>query len=249
MQECRRHGFNPWVRKIPWRRKWQPTPVFLPGESHGQRSSGGSVHGVAKSQIQLKWLSTQHAQIIGDSARYQTKHACRKDGFKVFKGKNVLNTLKHFRLTHCTQKMGARSTKIVWIHKSRVLRISGGSWYSLFFFFFTLQYCIGFAIHQHASTTVYMCSPSWTPLPPPSPYHPSGSSQCASLKFSVSCIEPGLGIHFLYDIIHVLMPFSQIIPLLTLPQSPKDCSIHLCLFCCLIYRVVVTIFLNSIYMC
>ena len=34
----RRHEFDPWVRKIPWRRKWQPTPVFLPGESHGQRS-------------------------------------------------------------------------------------------------------------------------------------------------------------------------------------------------------------------
>ena len=35
--QCRRlkrHGFNPWVRKIPWRRTWQPTPVFLPGESH-----------------------------------------------------------------------------------------------------------------------------------------------------------------------------------------------------------------------
>ena len=31
-------GFSPWVRKILWRRKWQPTPVFLPGESHGQRS-------------------------------------------------------------------------------------------------------------------------------------------------------------------------------------------------------------------
>ena len=31
-------GFDPWVRKIPWRRKWQPTPVFLPGECHGQRS-------------------------------------------------------------------------------------------------------------------------------------------------------------------------------------------------------------------
>ena len=30
-------GLNPWVRKIPWRRKWQPTPVFLPGTSHGQR--------------------------------------------------------------------------------------------------------------------------------------------------------------------------------------------------------------------
>ena len=36
--QCKRHGFDPWVRKMPWRRKWQPTPVFLPGESHGQRS-------------------------------------------------------------------------------------------------------------------------------------------------------------------------------------------------------------------
>ena len=36
--QCRRPGFNPWVGKIPWRRKWQPTPVFLPGESHGWRS-------------------------------------------------------------------------------------------------------------------------------------------------------------------------------------------------------------------
>ena len=36
--QCRRQGFDPQVRKIPWRRKWKPTPVFLPGESHGQRS-------------------------------------------------------------------------------------------------------------------------------------------------------------------------------------------------------------------
>ena len=35
--QCRRCGFNPWVRKIPWRRKWYPTLVFLPGKSHGQR--------------------------------------------------------------------------------------------------------------------------------------------------------------------------------------------------------------------
>ena len=42
--QCRgrkRHRFHPWGRKIPWRRKWQPTPVFLPGESHGQRSPVG----------------------------------------------------------------------------------------------------------------------------------------------------------------------------------------------------------------
>ena len=34
--QCKRPGFNPWVRKIPWKREWQPTPVFLPGEPHGQ---------------------------------------------------------------------------------------------------------------------------------------------------------------------------------------------------------------------
>ena len=42
--QCRRHkrhGFSPWVRKIPWRRTWQPTPGFLPGKSHGQGSLAG----------------------------------------------------------------------------------------------------------------------------------------------------------------------------------------------------------------
>ena len=36
-----RPGFDPWVRKIPWRKKRQPTPIFLPGESHGRSSLGG----------------------------------------------------------------------------------------------------------------------------------------------------------------------------------------------------------------
>ena len=57
---------------------------------------------------------------------------------------------------------------------------------------------------------VYMCSPSWTLLPPPSPYPPSGSSQCTSLKHPVSCIEPGLVTRFIHDIIHVSMPFSHV---------------------------------------
>jgi len=38
MQETKRHGFDLQVRKIPWRRVWQPIPAFFPGESHGQRS-------------------------------------------------------------------------------------------------------------------------------------------------------------------------------------------------------------------
>ena len=41
--QCRRPGMDPWVGKIPWKRKWQPTPAFLPGESHGQRSLAGYI--------------------------------------------------------------------------------------------------------------------------------------------------------------------------------------------------------------
>ena len=40
-RSCRSHMFNPWVRKIAWRRAWQSTPGFMPGESHGQKSLAG----------------------------------------------------------------------------------------------------------------------------------------------------------------------------------------------------------------
>ena len=56
---------------------------------------------------------------------------------------------------------------------------------------------------------------------PPSPYHPSGSSLCTSPEHPVSCVEPGLAIHFTYDIIHVSMPFSQIIPPSSSPTESK----------------------------
>ena len=59
--QCKRHKghrFDPWDGKISRRRAWQPTPVFLPGESPWQATS----HGVARSQTQLKQLSTQHTQ-------------------------------------------------------------------------------------------------------------------------------------------------------------------------------------------
>ena len=46
-------GPIPGSGRSPWRREWQPTPVFLPGEFHGQRSLVATVHGVAKSRIQL----------------------------------------------------------------------------------------------------------------------------------------------------------------------------------------------------
>ena len=68
---------------------------------------------------------------------------------------------------------------------------------------------------------VYTCSPSWALLPPPSPNHPSGSSQCTSPKLPVSCIEPGLEIRFIYDNVHVSVPFSQIIPPFPSPTESK----------------------------
>ena len=90
---------------------------------------------------------------------------------------------------------------------------------SLFFIFYNTVLVLPY-INMNP-LRVYTCSQSWTPLPPPSPYHPSGSSQCTSPKHPVSCIKPGLAIHFLYDIIHVSMPFSQIIPPSPSPTESK----------------------------
>ena len=48
----KRRGFDPWVGKIPWRRKWQSTPVFLPEKSHGQRTLAGcSSWGLKESDV------------------------------------------------------------------------------------------------------------------------------------------------------------------------------------------------------
>jgi len=67
----KRHGFNPWVRKIPWGRAQQPTPVFLPRESHGQRSLAGysPVHRVTQSWTQLKQLNTHIRDYIEELFR------------------------------------------------------------------------------------------------------------------------------------------------------------------------------------
>ena len=58
--DARECGFIPWIGTISWRRNWQPTLVFLPGKSHGQRSLVGYNHGVIKSQTQLSTWGCIH---------------------------------------------------------------------------------------------------------------------------------------------------------------------------------------------
>ena len=59
-RRCRRHWFISWVGKLPWRRKWQHSPVFLPGKSHGQRSLAGYSPQSCKEQDM-----TEHACQLG----------------------------------------------------------------------------------------------------------------------------------------------------------------------------------------
>ena len=107
--------------------------------------------------------------------------------------------------------------------------------YFLSFFYFLLLLYFYFTILYwfcHTSTCIHQ-----TPLPPPSSYHPSGSSQCTSPKHPASCIEPGLATRLIHDITHVSMPFSQIIQ----PPSPTESkrlfytSVSLLLSCIQVY--------------
>ena len=91
------------------------------------------------------------------------------------------------------------------------------------FFYFILLYNTALVLPyiDMNPPRVYMISKTRTPLPPPSPYHLSGSTSCTSPKHPVSCIEHRLAIHFLHDSIHVSMPFFQIIPPSPSPSESK----------------------------
>ena len=93
--------------------------------------------------------------------------------------------------------------------------------------YFTILWWVLPYIHMN-HPWVYMCSPSWTPHPPPSPSHPSGSSQCTSPEHPVPCIKPGLAIYFTYDNIHVSMLFSQIISTVAFSHRVQKSVLYIC---------------------
>ena len=96
---------------------------------------------------------------------------------------------------------------------------------TVFFFFFfnwrliTLQYCIGSATHQHDSTTGVHVFPILNP--PPTSLPVSSFRVIPVHQPQASCIEPGWATHFIYDIVHISMPFSQIIPPSPSPTESK----------------------------
>ena len=98
---------------------------------------------------------------------------------------------------------------------------------SAFYFIFNLILFLNFTIFYWFCQILKLIRHRYTCVPHPEPssllppYHPSGSSQCTSPKHPVSCIEPGLVNCFIYNIIHVSVPFSQIIPPSSSPTESK----------------------------
>ena len=114
----------------------------------------------------------------------------------------------------------------------------------------TLQYCSGFshtlAWISHGCTYVPHLDPP-THLPP----HPIPQGHPSAPALSILCHASNLD---WWSVSHMIIYMFQCYSLKSshpglLPQNPKICSLHLCLFCCLAHRVIITIFLNSIYMC
>ena len=62
--QCKRPGFDPWVGKIPWRRKWQHAPVYLPGKFHGQRSLVGYSPWGGKESDTTEWLHFTYFTLV-----------------------------------------------------------------------------------------------------------------------------------------------------------------------------------------
>ena len=127
--------------------------------------------------------------------------------------------------------------------------------FHLFFYFnwklITLQYCSSFCYTSTWISHGCTCVPVHPELPSHLPPHPIPQGHPSALDLSALSHASNLD---WWSISHMIIYMFQCYSLKSshpclLPQSPKGCSLSLCLFCCLTYRVIITIFLNAIYMC
>ena len=94
----KRHGFDPWVVKMPWRRKWQPTPVFLSGKFHGAWQA--TVLGVTKSRTRPKQLHTSGASTIFHTILDDWKSVMEKKKLSEACGPQELLSSEELLLSH-----------------------------------------------------------------------------------------------------------------------------------------------------
>ena len=134
----------------------------------------------------------------------------------------------------------------LWLSSIPLYICTTSSFFRLFYFNWRLITMLWFSSHIDThQPQVHMGPPILNPLPPPSPPHPSGLSQSTSSDALLQALNLPWS-----SILHMVMYMFQCSSLvsshpLLLPHSPKVCSLHLRLFCCLAYRVIITVFLNS----
>ena len=74
--QCKRCRFDPWVGKIPWRRRWQPTPVSLPGKSHGQRNRAGYTQFMGSQRVGYDWMTNYSYEMETVSSLRMIRRMC-----------------------------------------------------------------------------------------------------------------------------------------------------------------------------
>ena len=105
--QCRRHQFKPWVGKIPWRKKWQPSPVFLPGKSHGQRSLVG--YGPWSQRVGHDWATSLH-YIIGTAHSEESRGLC----FSLDPANTTGNYRRSINPSNCQISLSSKETEVFW---------------------------------------------------------------------------------------------------------------------------------------
>ena len=258
---------------IHWRMKWQPTPGFLPapwtvwkdkkiwhqkmsppgqkvsntllGKSGGQFTNSSRKNEVAGP----KWKLHSVVDMSGGKSVVQSwkEQYCIETWNVRFTNQGKLDMVK--------QEIARVNINILGISELKCMgmgEFNSDDLYFLFFMYFILFF--NFKILYwfcHISTWIrheYTCvsHPEPSSHVPPSTIPLGHPSAPVSILYHASNLDCRFISYMILYMFQCHSPKSSNPP--ALPQSPKDCSIHLCLFCCLAYRVIVTIFLNSIYM-